>query len=60
MPRIEAKDNNGKWHKITTDPGTIIVNIGDMLEEVSGPLPTEYKSRDSSNDSRYSVPLFTS
>ena len=35
-PGLEAKDNNGTWHKITTDPGTIIVNIGDMLKEASG------------------------
>ncbi len=35
-PGLEAKDKNGNWHQITTDPGTIIVNIGDMLKEVSG------------------------
>ena len=63
-PGLEAKDNNGKWHKITTDPGTIIVNIGDMLEEASGgyyPSTTHRvvnPDNDSSNDSRYSMPLF--
>ena len=63
-PGLEAKDNNGTWHKITTDPGTIIVNIGDMLEEVSGgyyPSTTHRvvnPEKDSNNDSRYSMPLF--
>ena len=58
-PGLEAKDNNGTWHKITTDPGTIIVNIGDMLEEVSGgyyPSTTHRvvnPEKDSNNDSRY-------
>ena len=31
-PGLEAKDKDGIVHKITTDPGTIIVNIGDMLK----------------------------
>ena len=63
-PGLEAKDNDGTWHKITTDPGTIIVNIGDMLEEVSGgyyPSTTHRvvnPEKDSNNDSRYSMPLF--
>ena len=35
-PGLEAQDKNGNWHKISTDPGTIIVNVGDMLKEASG------------------------
>ena len=63
-PGLEAKDKNGNWHQITTDPGTIIVNIGDMLKEVSGgyyPSTTHRVVNPSSeinNDSRYSMPLF--
>ena len=59
-----TKDKNGNWHQITTDPGTIIVNIGDMLKEVSGgyyPSTTHRVVNPSSeinNDSRYSMPLF--
>ena len=63
-PGLEAKDKNGNWHEITTDPGTIIVNIGDMLKEVSrGYYPsTTHRvvnpSSEINNDSRYSMPLF--
>ena len=63
-PGLEAKDNNGAWHKITTDPGTIIVNIGDMLKEASGgyyPSTTHRvvnPEKGPNNDSRYSMPLF--
>ena len=62
-PGLEAKDKDGKWHKITTDPGTIIVNIGDMLKEASGgyyPSTTHrvVNPEKQSNNSRYSIPLF--
>ena len=62
-PGLEAKDQDGKWHKITTDPGTIIVNIGDMLKEASGgyyPSTTHrvVNPKKQSNNSRYSIPLF--
>ena len=62
-PGLEAKDKEGKWHKITTDPGTIIVNIGDMLKEASGgyyPSTTHrvVNPEKQSNNSRYSIPLF--
>jgi isopenicillin N synthase-like dioxygenase len=62
-PGLEAKDQDGKWHKITTDPGTIIVNIGDMLKEASGgyyPSTTHrvVNPEKQSNNSRYSIPLF--
>ena len=63
-PGLEAKDKNGTWHKIETDPGTIIINIGDMLEEASnGYYPsTTHRvvnpENHIANDSRYSMPLF--
>ena len=63
-PGLEAQDKNGNWHKISTDPGTIIVNIGDMLKEVSGgyyPSTTHRvvnPSSESANNSRFSMPLF--
>ena len=63
-PGLEAQDKNGNWHKISTDPGTIIVNVGDMLKEASGgyyPSTTHRvvnPSNNVNNDSRYSMPLF--
>ena len=63
-PGLEAKDKNGNWHKISTDPGTIIVNVGDMLKEASGgyyPSTTHRvvnPEKRSNNNSRYSMPLF--
>ena len=63
-PGLEAQDKYGNWHQISTDPGTIIVNIGDMLKEVSGgyyPSTTHRvvnPSSDINNNSRYSMPLF--
>jgi len=63
-PGLEARDKDGTWHKIETDPDTIIINIGDMLEEASNGYypstthrvvnPENYVA----NDSRYSMPLF--
>ena len=62
-PGLEAKATNGVWHKISTDPGTIIVNAGDMLKEVSAgyyPSTTHrvVNPEKKSNNSRYSMPLF--
>lgn len=63
-PGLEAQDKNCNWHKISTDPGTIIVNVGDMLKEASGgyyPSTTHRvvnPSDNINNDSRYSMPLF--
>jgi hypothetical protein len=63
-PGLEAQDKKGDWHKISTDPGTIIVNVGDMLKEASGgyyPSTTHRvvnPSNNVKNDSRYSMPLF--
>ena len=63
-PGLEAQDKSGNWHEISTDPGTIIVNIGDMLKEASGgyyPSTTHRvvnPASKSGNSSRYSMPLF--
>ena len=63
-PGLEAQDKNGNWHKISTDPGTIIVNIGGMLKEVSGGYYPSTTHRvvnpesESANNSRFSMPLF--
>jgi len=63
-PGLQVKDNNGKWHSIICDPGSIAVNTGDMLREISqGYFPsTTHKvinpKSTEENISRYSMPLF--
>ena len=62
--KMAVQDKKGDWHKISTDPGPIIVNVGDMLKEASGgyyPSTTHRvvnPSNNVNNDSRYSMPLF--
>lgn len=34
-PGLQVMDSNGVWHDIECDPGTIIVNTGDMLQMCS-------------------------
>ena len=63
-PGLQVKDNNGKWQSVICDPGSIAVNTGDMLREVSrGYFPsTTHKvinpRKVDLNKSRYSMPLF--
>jgi isopenicillin N synthase-like dioxygenase len=63
-PGLEVLDLQGNWHEVPCDPGTIVVNSGDMLKEASdgyypstthrvvNPKGTQAKT------SRYSIPLF--
>lgn len=32
---LEAKDASGNWHRVEPDPKTLVVNIGDMLQEMT-------------------------
>lgn len=73
-PGLQVKDNAGNWYDVPLDPGSIIVNVGDMLQENSeiykGGKPTgtyHYHSTTHRvinpggarpNVSRYSIPLF--
>ena len=34
-PGLQVKDMNGNWHDVTCDPGTVVVNAGDMLQMCS-------------------------
>ncbi len=63
-PGLEVLDNHGNWHEVNCDPGTIVVNVGDMLQ-----LATEYYFKSTThrvinpannlnNHSRFSMPLF--
>ncbi|MBY0544633.1 MAG: isopenicillin N synthase family oxygenase [Gammaproteobacteria bacterium] len=61
---LQVKDKLGNWHDVPGDPGSIVINSGDMLEEctqgyykatthqVCNPLDA------SANTSRYSMPFF--
>jgi isopenicillin N synthase-like dioxygenase len=63
-PGLEVKDMEGNWHEVPCDPGTIVVNAGDMLQ-----MATEFHYRSTThrvvnpNDAnktspRYSMPYF--
>lgn len=61
-PGLEIMDNKGNWHAVPHEENSIAVNIGDMLQLISG---TYYKSTthrvvnpDSSGSDRLSMPLF--
>jgi isopenicillin N synthase-like dioxygenase len=63
-PGLQVKDLTGRWHEVPCDPGTIVVNSGDMLKEASqrwypstthrvvNPVGAEARKP------RYSMPLF--
>lgn len=63
-PGLQVQDVNGKWYDVTCDPGTLAVNIGDMLQMVSGgyyPSTTHQvvnPGSTSQNTARFSMPLF--
>lgn len=63
-PGLEVKDLNGNWHRVECDPGSIVVNVGDMLQETTQGLLRSTTHRvvnpdsASANVSRYSMPLF--
>lgn len=63
-PGLQVKDLQGNWHIIECDPGMIVVNVGDMIQEASSGF---YKSTThrvvnpvglGATVSRYSLPLF--
>jgi isopenicillin N synthase-like dioxygenase len=33
---LQVKDTHGNWHNVESDPGTMVVNAGDMLQMCSG------------------------
>ncbi len=63
-PGLQVLDLNGSWHDVECDPGTIVVNTGDMLQMVSDryfPSTTHQVINPGgaiSNGPRYSMPLF--
>ncbi len=63
-PGLQVQDINGNWHNVSCDPGSLAINSGDMLQEISGKYFPSTTHRvvnpDNSidNKSRYSMPLF--
>ena len=61
---LEVKDNNGKWHQVPCDPGSIAINAGDMLQLASNGYyrsTTHRVMNPAGADAklpRYSMPLF--
>ncbi len=61
---LQVKDVHGKWHDVPADPGSIVVNVGDMLQECSDGYYKATTHRvcnpvdETSSQSRFSMPLF--
>ena len=63
-PGLQVQDLDGNWHNVGCDPGALVINSGDMLQEISGkyfPSTTHRVINPNNkikNKSRYSMPLF--
>ena len=64
QPGLQVKDTNGKWHEVPSDLGSLVINVGDMLQEASNGYFPSTTHRvinpigNINNESRYSMPLF--
>ena len=64
QPGLEVKDLNGNWYSVGGDPGEVIVNVGDMLQEATRGKLISTTHRvvnppvQAVNIPRYSMPLF--
>ena len=63
-PGLQVKDLAGNWHEVSCDPGTIVVNSGDMLKIATSryyPSTTHRVVNPHTSEARkprYSMPLF--
>jgi isopenicillin N synthase-like dioxygenase len=60
---LQLKDRDGTWLDIESDPGTLIVDAGDMLARATNDVIPSTTHRvinpqDGRNESRYSMPFF--
>ena len=61
---LEVLNKHGEWVPVTTLPGTIIVNVGDMLQRLTNHVYTSTTHQvvnppgDAAQRSRYSIPFF--
>lgn len=63
-PGLQVKGSDGDWHDVPCDFGTLVINIGDMLQEASGGYypSTSHRVVNPTGESRFksriSLPLF--
>ena len=62
-PGLEVLDRDGQWHAVACDPGSIVVNVGDMLSAATQNYLVSTTHRvvnpdQTANISRYSMPFF--
>ncbi len=63
-PGLQVKDLQGNWHDVECNPGDIVINAGDMLQEATGGhyISTTHRVMNpgvpESRLPRYSMPLF--
>ena len=63
-PGLEVRSGDGAWHEVPCDPGQLVINVGDMLQEASrGYFPsTTHRVTNPRGEarlhSRLSLPLF--
>lgn len=63
-PGLQVRDNSGNWHCVACDPGSVVVNVGDMLQVASRRYFRSTTHRvvnpvgEAAAKSRYSMPLF--
>lgn len=61
---LQVKDVDGNWHDVVSDPGTMVVNVGDMLQMASRQYYRSTTHRvvnptgEEAKKSRLSMPLF--
>lgn len=62
-PGLQVKDAEGNWHDVGGEPGDIVVNVGDMLQEITDGRLRSTTHRvvnppEGANVARYSMPFF--
>jgi isopenicillin N synthase-like dioxygenase len=57
---LQVQTKQGQWIDVDPIPGTFIVNIGDILERITGGLykSTPHRARNTQGRSRYAIPYF--
>ena len=63
-PGLQVQDKENRWYDVETDPRSLVINIGDMLEEATGGyyISTTHRvinpAPEKQQKSRMSMPLF--
>lgn len=57
---LQVQTKQGVWIDVDPIPGTFVVNIGDILERITGGLykSTPHRARNTQGRSRYAIPYF--